>query len=228
MAGVIEDGVNNGVEHVEDDIDEGEGKIIEERDKEEIFVKPLYSYYCHCGQMGLISDTPLSRMPLRKRDKARVIDPKWTSARLFVEQGETFYVRRKEGLEQQYRRQCKKCGVPLFYQHPFNLGITFIFDDALLTAKQLGGKVANNEELMTKMVLTKHIRNQGKVGSVTISTVAEEEEDVEQRDALETYTSNARIVEDQMRRRGMVRQRLQGDESTAPEAKKTKKGTLLL
>lgn len=44
----------------------------------------------------------------------------------------------------------------------------------------MGGKVGNNEELVTKMVMTKHVRNQGKVGSVTISTVAEEEEDVEQ------------------------------------------------
>ncbi|KAI6175039.1 STING ER exit protein [Aphelenchoides bicaudatus] len=227
MAHDMQDGSLKFVEHVDDD---REVQITDEQDKEEVFVKPLYTFYCHCGKMAMICDTPLKRMPLRRRDNARVVDPRFSVAKFFGEKGDTVYIRRPEGLEQQYRLICKECNVPLFYQHPFSNNIHFIFDNALLTSSETGGVSGKNEEdRFKKVVMTKHVKNQGKVGSVTVSTMEEHEDEIEAREALESYTSNARVVEMQMKRRGMIRKKLAGvEETTESSEKKRKRGTLLL
>uniref|UniRef100_A0A914I3X4 STING ER exit protein n=1 Tax=Globodera rostochiensis TaxID=31243 RepID=A0A914I3X4_GLORO len=179
-------------------------------------------------------------MPLRRKDGARVIDPKLTVAKTFCDQGETLYIRRPEGMEQQYRKNCSNCKAPLFYQHPFNqLSVIFIFRDALLSAKEMGGLAGKSEEEKSrKVTLTKHVRNHGKVGSVTVSTIEEEDEEVEARELNESYSMNARIVEEAMRRKGMIRKRMLGQEEEDEEQlavgegavdrkKKATKGTLL-
>ncbi|KIH44403.1 hypothetical protein ANCDUO_25572 [Ancylostoma duodenale] len=81
------------ISHVEDDKN-GESRLVDIDDREEYFVKPLYTYYCNCGQMAMISDSLLIRMPLRKRDGARVIDPDRTTAKTFSTTGDTVYVQR--------------------------------------------------------------------------------------------------------------------------------------
>ncbi|KAL6736535.1 hypothetical protein Aduo_006877 [Ancylostoma duodenale] len=220
------------ISHVEDDKN-GESRLVDIDDREEYFVKPLYTYYCNCGQMAMISDSLLIRMPLRKRDGARVIDPDRTTAKTFSTTGDTVYVQRyvilsPEGLEQQYRKNCKGCGVPLFYQHPFNLKLVFIFREALLSAQEVGGFSGNNEEQRAKKIIMKrNVKNQGKMGSVTVSTMeGEEEEEIEARETAESYSMNARIVCDALKRKGMIKDKLLGREVSEGPASK-KRGTLL-
>ncbi|KAK6737918.1 hypothetical protein RB195_020176 [Necator americanus] len=224
---VLENDGAQEISHVEDDKN-GESRLVDIDDREEYFVKPLYTYYCNCGQMAMISDCLLMRMPLRKRDGARVIDPERTTAKTFSTTGDTIYVQRPEGLEQQYRKNCKGCGVPLFYQHPFNLKLVFIFREALLSAQEVGGFSGNNEEQRAKKIIMKrNVKNQGKMGSVTVSTMeGEEEEEIEARETAESYSMNAKIVRDALKRKGMIKDKLLGREIAEGPASK-KRGTLL-
>lgn len=129
-----------------------------------------------------------------------------------------------------FRKACEKCGVPLFYQHPSNLSIIFIFRDALRTAKEENSE--EPQQRAKRVVIAKHVKNQGKVGSVTVSTVEEDEAEMEAREASDNYALNARVVAEQMRRRGMLANRFRAAaESSSNDgsamAKKEKRGTLL-
>lgn len=86
----------------------------------------LKVYECLCGQMSLISDTPLNMMPLRSRDGARVLDRNRTTFKFYHHQESTSrpedivhrsYKRNDQIVECQYLRRCARCRLPLAYQH---------------------------------------------------------------------------------------------------------------
>jgi hypothetical protein len=86
--------------------------VILDNDQEEVYENPPHIFYCLCGQMALILgknksfftifhkkfclDCGLEYLPLRQRDRARVIDSKQHAHRRFCKDEDTpAYIRRK-------------------------------------------------------------------------------------------------------------------------------------
>ena len=72
-------------------------------------------------------------------------------------------------------------------------------------------------------MVTKNFRTMGKNSSVTVSTVSDDEDELEDKEIAESYALNAQIINKQLDRRGLKRGVDEG-----PSVQKQKRGTLLV
>lgn len=188
--------------------------------------KPLIVYYCLCGQMAVILDCSMEKLPLRKRDGARVIDGSRHAHRLVCDPDETVYIRRPGGVEKQHRKKCKKCSLLLFYQHSPTSNVVFVVKGSVV---QNGGNAVAQQvtdKPKDRILITRHTKNMGKFSSVTVSTIDEEEDEIEAREVADSYANNARIIEKQLERKGMNKRKSQLSSDESSSAKHIR-GTLI-
>ncbi|XP_017154774.2 UPF0428 protein CG16865 [Drosophila miranda] len=166
---------------------------------------------------------------------------------------------RGNAIEKQYRYKCRSCDLPLYYRHNPDSHVTFVMFNALVSAKNeqplaqlLGTEAKNRAKLSTaapaqsassaggedsgivdasgkKVMVTRHTKNMGKFSSVTVSTIDEEEDEIEAREIADSYANNARIIEKQLQRKGgkLSDVGVRGKTEDAPPPQKKQRGTLL-
>lgn len=201
----------------------------------------LIVYDCLCGQMCLITETPVKRLPLRLKDGARVLDASRTTFKLYLAPAKAEDVvylsasgqgpAKKTGsndqfVERQYVQKCARCALPVVYRctplpkagQTDEHSVLFIIDGALVARKvtdpsrSSGGRGAYQQKRnnpcdasappKSRVNITK--KDMGKFSSVTISTVDEEEDEIEEREVADSYAANARIIERNLKRKKLV------------------------
>lgn len=83
--------------------------------------------------------------------------------------------------------QCKTCNLPLYYRHSPDNKVTFVLKRAIVQSKNENplraiGDVCKqilSTQQPRKVLVTKHTKNMGKFSSVTVSTIDEEEDEIE-------------------------------------------------
>ena len=200
------------------------------RDKQEYEESPLNVYYCLCGNMALIIDSVIERLPCRRQDGARVIDKLQRAFKSMSQPGDVVYIKREGGVERQLRHKCGKCHLPLFYNHSDNdTRALFILKGSLIKNREDAAKVVKKEPAPKKVMVTKMLKEYGKYSSVTVSTIDEDEQELEQREYENSFATNARLVQRQLVKTDSVTRKRAAEVQAIEEksAIKKKKGTLI-
>lgn len=186
----------------------------------------LTVYYCWCGQIGLIVDCKIHKLPLRPRDGARVLDPKRHNFKLScldskaLKDEEIAYVKWSDTeIEKQYRYRCRKCKLWTFYKHSPDSDVVFIVKRAMNVKNPLTTKVSTSyRENPSQPSTSSHnpVRTEtsssGRFASVTITTLEEEEAEAEAKEVANSYELNATIVQRELDRQKSLNKRLKLDD----------------
>lgn len=154
-------------------------------------------------------DTPVEKLPLRPVDNARVIDPTKNAFKISTsdEDDEIVYIKREKGIEKQYRKKCAKCSLSLYYQHATQDSQSHQPKFIILNSLTKESKSANIYDHITmepkRIIKNIHREDHGKNASVTVSTIEENDDDIEAREMANSYHENARVIEIQLERKGM-------------------------
>lgn len=76
-----------------------------------------------------------------------------------------------------------RCRLPLYYKHDPKSNVNFILKGAVVKSSGEGPKMDIYNQVAVekpkKIMVTKHTKNMGKFSSVTVSTIDEEEDEIE-------------------------------------------------
>lgn len=199
----------------------------------------LYIYDCLCSQMCLVSNKSLDIMPLRLKDQSRVLDRQKVTFKLYLTNANSSFISsvcHDNKLEVRYILHCPRCNLPIGYQFDLNnpKGI-FIMKESLVERKRERNNFIavryNNisiNDRPNKISITK--KDMGKFSSVTVSTVDEEEEEMEANEVADSYAANAKIIERQLERKRLINNSNSNDNvdnDTSQITIKRPKGTLI-
>lgn len=189
----------------------------------------LLVYDCICGQMCLIINQPLETLPLRKRDESRILDQQkefiYKFYALDATDEDLIQISYKDHFERRFFRRCPRCHLAVGYQQEISQQtqlaskmIVFLMRGSLLERSKVTSSGSSNHNHrhhqnqrkstssssneQNKIFITK--KEMGKFSSVTVSTVDEEEEEIEAREIADSYAANARIIERQLERKRML------------------------
>ncbi len=177
------------------------------------------------------ADRVLESLPLRSRDGARVIDPALGHThKITPDFDEVVHLRRAAaGVERQRRYKCRGCGLQQFYRHDdprtgAPSQVTFVLPQVLVSAaqsretrkdiyKQVAAEQAKHKAESMVVVAKKKTRTMGKFSSVTVSTVSDDEDELEEKEIADSYALNAKIIRKQLERKGINRKKMdEGEE----------------
>lgn len=204
--------------------------------------KNLQVYHCLCGELCLIMDEFLEKLPFRKLDKSRVIDTSKHVLKLKLDdsqEDEVVYLQREHGIEKQLRKRCKNCGLTILYtadqRNHKDAEILFVINGSLIEHSLPGpttsyGGQYRNSAYHDSRKLTRLTKDEGKYGHVTVSTIDEDNEELQAKEISDSYEENSRIIQKSLQKAMLLtntKKRKEPEEEENSSEIKKPKGTLI-